>query len=418
MKFKEKSELNKDFTKLTQKRGISLIVLIVTIIVIIILAAAVILTVGKNNPVESAREATFKEDVQTFRDDLALSISKDYTAKAGQRDNKFSADKYTKNGDDDSVYTYIPSFTKKYEGKFAIVNDELKYVGEEEKEITWSKELGVEVSVIAKVTEDGVPIPRGFEYVTGTKETGTVIEDSIGNQFVWIPATEANYVKDLTFPGDTPTGDDKSLPKDITDEAADVKKYGGFYIGRYEAGIPTGDTSPKNTTGVPVSKQGATVWTNINYDNAKASAESMISNAYVQTGLLTGKAWDRTCHWIEDYITNLNADSSLTNSRYYGNYYNSTFKYINSSNEEVEKKVDTYVKIPAGSTEYTKTKNIYDLAGNVWEWTSEASVTNRITRGGNYDRNGGNRPVSYRSSYSSPSSTLDILGFRPRLYIK
>ena len=128
MKIKEKSELNKDFTKLTQKRGISLIVLIVTIIVIIILAAAVILTVGKNNPVESAREATFKEDVRSFQDDLALSISKDYTAKAGQRDTKFNADKYTTGGEADSVYTYIPSFSKKYDGKFIIKEDELIYV--------------------------------------------------------------------------------------------------------------------------------------------------------------------------------------------------------------------------------------------------------------------------------------------------
>ena len=92
-----------------------------------------ILTVGKNNPVESAREATFKEDVRNFQDDLALSISKDYTKKAGQRDNKFNADKYTTDKAADSVYTYIPSFTKKYEGKFAIVNDELKYVGDEKK---------------------------------------------------------------------------------------------------------------------------------------------------------------------------------------------------------------------------------------------------------------------------------------------
>ena len=60
-----------------KRRGISLIVLIVTIIVIIILAAAVILALSKNNPVESAREAKFKEDVRSFQDDLALSIAKE-----------------------------------------------------------------------------------------------------------------------------------------------------------------------------------------------------------------------------------------------------------------------------------------------------------------------------------------------------
>ena len=431
MKYKEKIELNKNFTKLTQKRGISLIVLIVTIIVIIILAAAVILTVEKNNPVESAREAAFKEDLRSFQDDLALSISKDYTAQAGQRDNKFNADKYTKNGDDDSVYTYIPSFTKKYEDKFVIVNDELKYVGDNEKEVKWCNDLVVKTKVpvewqatIAEVTEDGVPIPKGFTYVTGTKETGTVIKDELDNEFVWIPATEATYVKDFSFPSSyvataSNTSDD-TLPNGIINETADVKKYGGFYIGRYEAGIPEGDISPSNKTGKPVSKQLATVWTNIDYDNAKASAESMINNnPYVQTGLLTGKAWDRTCHWIEDYIKTLNTESSLTNSNYYGNYYNSTFKYINSSNEEVEKLVSKGVKIPAGSTEYTKTKNIYDLAGNVYEWTAEAYSYYRIRRGGFFDLNGDRKPVSYRYDFIyGPSDINDYVGFRSRLYIK
>ena len=416
MKFKEKSELKKNFTKLTQKRGISLIVLIVTIIVIIILAAAVILTVGKNNPVESAREATFKEDVQTFRDDLALSISKDYTAKAGQRDNKFNADKYTTGGEEDSVYTYIPSFTNKYKDKFAIVNDELKYIGEEEKEITWSKDLGVKKYVavpenwkatIAEMTEEGVPIPKGFTYVTGMKETGTVIKDSLDNEFVWIPATEATYVKDLKFPNNcTPTGDD--LPSSIADETADVKKYGGFYIGRYEAGIPIGDTAPSNKTGKPVSKQGAIVWTDINYANAKASAESMISNDYVQTGLLTGKAWDRTCHWIEDYIKTLNANSSLTNSTYYGNY----------NNSQSPANVTGYgSKQVAGFSDKWSVKNIYDLAGNVWEWTAEAGSFPRIIRGGRYYLNGDVYPVSYRNNVV-PSYTNDGIGFRSRLYIK
>ena len=89
------------------KKGISLIVLIVTIIVIIILAAAVILTLSKNNPIESAREATFKEDVRAFQDELSLSISKEYTEKQRQRDEKITETEF------DKIKEYIPSFTKK-----------------------------------------------------------------------------------------------------------------------------------------------------------------------------------------------------------------------------------------------------------------------------------------------------------------
>ena len=128
--------------------------LIVTIIVIIILAAAVIITVGKNNPVESAREAKFKEDVRNFQDDLALSISKDYTKKAGQRDNKFSGITY------EEIKEYIPSFTKEYEGKIIVKDDELMYpedienkvISQKEKE--WLKEA--EIKEYAKTAAEKV----------------------------------------------------------------------------------------------------------------------------------------------------------------------------------------------------------------------------------------------------------------------
>lgn len=133
---------NKDFTKLTQRSGISLIVLIVTIIVIIILAAAVILTISKNNPVESAREATFKEDIRSFQDELALTVAKEYTNKQGQRDTKINATA-------SEVTNYIPSFKKEYVGKFVIVNDQLIYVEDKvnDKEKTWCNDLGIGAQV-------------------------------------------------------------------------------------------------------------------------------------------------------------------------------------------------------------------------------------------------------------------------------
>ena len=124
-----------------RKKGISLIVLIVTIIVIIILAAAVILTITKNNPVDSAKEATFKEDVKAFQDDLALTVAKEYTDKQGQRDQKISTSDY------DKIKNYIPSFTEKYKDKFIIQDDQL--VGTDslsEKEKTWANDLNISTS--------------------------------------------------------------------------------------------------------------------------------------------------------------------------------------------------------------------------------------------------------------------------------
>ena len=409
MKKVEKEKQKNNFTKLTHKRGISLIVLIVTIIVIIILAAAVILTISKNNPVSSAKEATFKEDVTAIQDELSMYLSKKYT------DNPTSFDKSSVNLSGDSMVTELPS-TKKYKEKVSIIKGKLVWAGETENntEYKWFSEVTDGATkkseewkdTIASV-EDGVPIPKGFTYKEGTKDTGLVIQDEKGNEFVWVPATESTYVKDTSFRGVTPTGDDTFLLNGITDETADVVKYGGFYIGRYEAGIPEEDTSPSNETGIPVSKKGATVWTKINYTNSKARAESMISNKYVQTGLITGKAWDTTCNWIKDSLSSINELASLKDSRYYGNYNNS----LSPANEN-SGKIRT-----AGFSENWKVKNIYDLAGNVWEMTSEAYNSGFISRGGSYDFDGSVVPVSYRS-YDSVSNTSYTLGFRVRLYIK
>ena len=420
MKKVEKEKQKNSFTKLTHKRGISLIVLIVTIIVIIILAAAVILTITKNNPVSSAKEASFKEDMVSIQDELSMYLSKKYT------DNPTSFNKSSVNLSGDSMVTELPS-TKKYKEKVSVIKGKLVWNGETENntEYKWFSEVTGNTSNSETVKEewkntiasvnDGVPIPKGFKYKEGTKDTGLVIKDDNDNEFVWVPATESTYRKDTSFQGNaTPTGDD-TLPNAITDETADVVKYGGFYIGRYEAGVPENQSSidgksdsTSNVKGVPVSKKDATVWTRIDYTNAKANAESMISNEYVQTGLLTGKAWDTTCHWIEDSLSSINASASLKDSRYYGNYKNS----LSPANE------NSGTKRTAGFNENWKVKNIYDLAGNVWEWTSEEGRSSFfIIRGGSYYFDGSYDHVLYRTS-DFDSHTRGEGGFRPRLYIK
>ena len=415
----EKIKQKNNFTKLTHKRGISLIVLIVTIIVIIILAAAVILTITKNNPVSSAKEATFKEDMANIQDELSMYLSKKYT------DNPTSFKKSSVNLSGDSMVTELPS-TKKYKDKVSVIKGKLVWAGETENntEYKWFSEvtdgetkrsISVRNEWKEKIAEEvnGVPVPKGFTYKEGTKDTGLVIQDENKNEFVWVPATESTYAKDTSFPGPKPTGDD-TLPNGITDETADVVKYGGFYIGRYEAGVPENQSSidgksgsTSNVKGVPVSKKDATVWTCIDYTNAKANAESMISNEYVQTGLITGKAWDTTCHWIEDSLSSINASASLKDSRYYGNHNNS----LAPANE------NSGTKRTAGFNENWKVKNIYDLAGNVHEWTSEACSSYFLVRGGSHVYGGSDNPVSDRS-YGNASFPLVRVGFRLRLYIK
>ena len=418
MKKVEKEKQKNNFTKLDQKRGISLIVLIVTIIVIIILAAAVILTITKNNPVSSAKEATFKEDMANIQDELSMYISKKYT------DDPLSFDKSSVNLSGDTMVTELPG-TKKYKDKVSVVEGNLvlnnKKVNLDEKK--WFNDVIGNTSNVKEEWQDtiasvkyGVPIPKGFTYKEGTKDTGLVIKDDNDNEFVWVPATESTYKKDKSSIASSavkPTGDD-TLPNGITDETADVVKYGGFYIGRYEAGVPENQSSidgksdsTSNVKGMPVSKKDAIVWTYIDYTNSKANAENMISNEYVQTGLLTGKAWDTTCHWIEDSLSSINASASLKDSRYYGNH----------SNSLAPAKENSGTKRTAGFNENWKVKNIYDLAGNVWEWTSEASRPYFYYRGGSCGDDGSVFSVSCRINCNA-YETYSMVGFRSRLYIK
>ena len=124
------------------KKGISLIVLIITIIVVIILAAAVILTISKNNPVSSAKEAAFKEDIRSFQTELSLYVGKQMTVDYYGNRKKISTDEYPKL---DEMKEYISSYNKKYVEKLGIDNDELVYFPDKvtENEKKWLDDLGI-----------------------------------------------------------------------------------------------------------------------------------------------------------------------------------------------------------------------------------------------------------------------------------
>ncbi|MDD3303827.1 MAG: hypothetical protein PHP54_02825 [Clostridia bacterium] len=268
-------------------------------------------------------------------------------------------------------------------------------------------------------------IPTQFEWVSGTTvDTGYVIRGSDGSEFVWVPVdgTKIKYEKwcttglSYTVVTNVP---DKDYPTGITsaNEKVIVDKAGGFYVGRYEAGVPEGQTkidgasaATSNVYGKPVSKKGAISWTNIDYIRANGNAISYISNTEVTSGLVTGTSWDTVMKWIDSSGKNV-----MTNSASWGNYYNSTFIYTNSVGLNVTKPINSAAKIPTGSTEYTISNNIYDIAGNVNEWSLEKNNTNYIIRSGYY---GDMTPAANRAAYIINTLTNENLGFRLMLYVK
>ena len=185
------------------------------------------------------------------------------------------------------------------------------------------------------------------------------------------------------------------LEKEFNSMIDSVNKYGGFYIGRYE----TGDLSKENLV---VRKENINIsgqsWYTM-YEKCK----KLKNNNSIETGIIWGSQWDRTLIWLIE-TENKTKEEICKDSTSWGNYVNATFEYINSNGDIVTKDIGKGTIIPTGSTEYTKANNIYDLAGNVWDWTMESFYTYyKGWRGGQYYFNGYDRPSSNRN-YNIPTA--------------
>ena len=349
-----------------------------------------------------------------------------------------------------------------------------------------------------KTEPDTVPyLPSDdFHYDTSTSvDTGLVIKDGSGNEYVWVvvPRTTAVYAKtglgkttftdadytsienDLkeytkTYRGsisylDTWYADDKNegwlTPGEYTElknsMLKSVYENGGFYVGRYEAGIAENRTSKSATNSdgkhtiegmpVPVTKADAYPYTYVTRTQAQNLA-SNVNSGTKTSSLMFGVQWDLVLAFMHNK-GNI-ADSTLTsNSTTIGNYYNSTFdlnrgKYaqynklgnpwnnfdsalgsIVVSNETTGKmkKIEqsSYsngILLTTGGTERSNVMNIYDIAGNVSEWTLEkASRTSDpcAFRGGNFTDAGSSIAAASRRSNSTDYSD-STLGFRVSLF--
>ena len=203
-----------------------------------------------------------------------------------------------------------------------------------------------------------------------------------------------------------------------------VKKYGGYYIGRYE----TGDLNQEKAVVRKINENIASQTWYTMYEKSKKIEEEKEN---IETSMIWGSLWDETLQWLlesgaqiqdgEGGTREITESDINDNSTNWGNYSNAEFYYINASGETVKKEyISDYsgTRIPTGSAEYTKANNIYDLAGNVFDWTLEADYTNsRVLRGGSCSSNGSSYPARYRGYYS-PTNSDYFYGCRSALYIK
>ena len=412
MKEQNKNYLNIKKIKKKEK-GITLIALVVTIIVLLILAGVAInLTIGQNGIFSKAQDAANTWRNAETNEQLALQEGADLI---DQYLNGNGGNQGGNTGTGGEYNTGTTVSEAKNQNKF------------------FQKDTPIKDDL-----DNVVKVPEGFKIAqdSGTKvEEGIVIEDRDGNQFVWIPAKTGEGVTVHTqAKGDvtivykrTDYGKQygrysyysETLP---TDEETSVNANGGYYIGRFEAGdkesseIPieersmrTSSSSQENNITI---KKDQVPYNYITIENCKSLAEGMASvQGYsAQTKLVSSYAWDTAISFMQ--ITN----EDYGNSSEEGNYKDTTFEYTDITGAEQTKNNGSYTLVPTGQT--TAVCNIYDMGGNLFEYTTESySYTNDpyTFRGGYYGNNYAGRPAGYR--VGSNGVAISYRGIRLTLYL-
>ena len=362
-------------------KGITLVALVVTIVVLLILAGVSInLVLGNNGIIAKAKEAETKSAEASQNDLKGMNglVSEMEGALAGNG----STGSGSGNGNTGSGNNFVTKNT----------------------EVTYP---------------DGkVWIPEGFKVADDSASTvqgGVVIEDKDRNQFVWVPvATIADY-KRTWYTGDGSFSDySEALPED---EKTSLERYKGFYIGRYEAGDKESTVaktlrSSNDVTKTVTIKANQAPYNYVTRTQAKSLAEGFATKQgyKAKTKLVSSYAWDTTIAFLQK----VNSDYGSSSEE--GNYSNTTFSYTDITGASKTKAKSSYVLVPTGQT--TPVCNIYDMGGNVDEWTTESYSNTRrpyAGRGGGYGISFASYPAGGRDF--NPDDAYADVGFRLTLFM-
>ena len=412
---------------LRRNKGITLIALVVTIIVILILAGiSIAMLTGQNGILNRAAEA--KEKTRVAQEDESQKL-KGYEDIMAQYTGNLPSREETK--------PYFPNSTFSY--KEGDLSTGLVIKDGNANEYVW-------VEVPTTIYDNTTYNNNGANKPKNTDEWKKIRECL---KAYTVDYSDSSY-KDTNTDGTTYSVDYQNMLKSVYTN-------GGFWLGRYEAGLE-GDTPRISSTAISASdkaviKQNKIPYNFVTRDEAQELATRMNYNGCTSS-LIFGIQWDLTLKYIEEKTVELaeeaNKDtvradikSKLTsNSTTIGNYYNSEFtlnrgkfatyndlsdwKSYNSeekptlvtgSQKQAQSSNSNAILLTTGATEATNLQNIYDIAGNVWEWTREIYATSNpcVVRGGCYYYDGSNNPAKDRSN-DSTSSSNSVVGFRLGLW--
>ena len=450
--------------------GITLIALVVTIVVLLILAGITIsLVFSENGIIAKAREAAEKTNQaiineQTQMNDVATAMENMLNGTGGsttpEEPEGCPAEEFEKwNGTSDEKVNAVQSTdaepitvpvpkgytASKVTGETTVEDGFVIYEGEEEvndtnkdtAQTTRNQFVWIpvdETSLAEMYTEDmGTPL-SSYEGLDITTDVYSKPRIKFGSFTAGIPGS--NNVREPDFLNDTNWGDASTnssrgialikstfgydgtnaqiieqfanmLVTDYETNYASIKKYGGFYIGRYEL---TG------TIESPTVQKGKNVIVNQNWYNSYKVCNNMINTASAKSTMIYGNQWDEVLDWLVN--TGMDSSEVYIDSSKWGNYinYNEANGYT-EGDPGYEATAGVGVQL-AGSSENWKANNIYDLAGNAREWTQEAyRYGGRIDRGGWSSYLGSEGPAALRSN-DGPEGIFSNVSARIVLYVK
>ena len=420
--------------------GITLIALVITIIVLLILAGvSIAMLTGQNGILTQAQNAKTTTEQASAREKVEIAVA---GAMAQSNNGTLSIEDLKTELSNYGITTDRTKFPLEVEinGQKLAINNSGTVTNYKE----MSKITGAETSNTTTKDKIGnyIVVPAGFKIINPNENVtdGIVVEDvshaaTAGSQFVWIPV--GDVIKDSAgnketiklgrysfdssgndtaysgsyFTEDTATNHNSEYKNTIAKDIEDFKNKvnnitHGYYIGRYEARDKSA-TSARTSSSVETNQLVCTannyVYNYITQPKAAELSRGMYSDSNFESDLMNSYAWDTAVYFLQKFDNRANKDSlkpySQQNSLNTGSLANQGTNNLSDASKQ-----DVIC-------------NVYDMASNCREWTTETSSRSYgpcTSSGGNYGSS--NYYTSYRDYYSVRYSS-DYVSFRSLLYM-
>ncbi len=423
-------------------KGITLIALVVTIIVLLILAGVSVTTlIGNNGILTQAQNAKKETEKSGTKEQVKIAVIGSMATEKGEI-NKTALQKELEElgaeiETEDGNINNIPVIIKIGQEEYQITEDGDVLTGANIENIADKFLTGT--TIVRDSENNQFVVPSGFKVVASEAKKvteGIVIEGKTGNQYVWIPCTNdgvngtlkyqrtrwgveadngTDAIKDeLTLldsdvkyiasdtNNDITADVSKEIVNQINAEKESIAKYKGYYIGRYETGKLADKTA--------VIKYNQTPYTDIKWYNAYKMAKEIDVGSSATSYLCSSYSWDTAINFIQ-------------NNTSYKNYAESRDKTNENWSDMEVKNGETVIK-PSGTAKRLETgkttakANIFDMGGNVAEYTTEinpGTSESVVLRGGPCGTI--NLPAGHRWDDIAGLS-YSYGGFRATLFIK